>query len=124
MESKNPTAPATEKQITYIHELIRSNRLAYWRKADAIRATTKDLDNYDNRHAARNVVNADLMVRVYETIQVPTDLNQRQASAWIDALKGGTLIDAALDKPGTAERMGLTSLIAEVGEKAIEQAQR
>lgn len=124
MEIKNPTAPATEKQIAYIKELIRSARMTYWRKADAVRATVTDLANPDNRHSARKLAAADLMVRMYEAISVPTDLNQRQASAWIDALKAGTLIDSALDKPAAAERMGLTALIAEVGEKAIDEAIR
>lgn len=125
MEIKNPTAPATEKQIAYINELIRSTRMDYWRKADAVRATTTPelLAHPDNRHYAARLAAAELMVRVYETIQVP-ELNQKQASTWIDALKGGTLIDTALDKPAAAARMGLTTIIAEVGEKAIDEALR
>lgn len=121
MESKTPTALATEKQTGYIRELIRAKRMDAWRKADAIRATTtpEQLARREFRTDADALTSASLLVRVYEAIVVPSDLNQKQASAWIDALQRSTLIDSALDKPAVAERLGLAALIAEVGPDAI-----
>jgi hypothetical protein len=113
---------ATEKQITYIKELLHQKRMPYWRKADAIRATTADLTSHDNRHAAADVRKYDLLVQAYEAIQLP-DLSEKEASALIDALKstGDKLIEMALDRPQTAERIGLASFIAEHG-AALEKA--
>jgi hypothetical protein len=114
---------ATEKQITYIKELLHQKRMPYWRKADAIRATTADLTSHDNRHAAADVRKCDLLVRAYEAIQTRRDLSEKEASALIDALKstGDKLIEMALDRPQTAERIGLASFIAEHG-AALEKA--
>ena len=123
MQSKTPNAPATDKQINYIKELIRAARLDQWRKADAIRATTtpEALVMPEYRHDARKVANADLMVRVYESITLPS-LTQAQASRLIDAIKNNSFIGATLDNPAMAERYGLTAIISEVGARKIEDA--
>jgi len=108
---------ASENQINYIKSLIAAKRGQYWRKADGIRATTADLAAHDSRHAAAALRDAELMVLAYETIRIPSDLSEKQASVWIEALKaaGNKIIEAALDKPETAARIGLADLIAEHG---------
>ncbi len=106
---------ATQKQLDYIKELLFQKRMSFWRKADGIKATTRDLSAHENRHDAAALAAADLMTLVYETITVPADLTDKQASAWIDALRnaGNQLVETALDRPQTAERIGLSALIEE-----------
>lgn len=117
-QHSNATAP----QVQYITRLLAEKRMQHWRRAESIRTTT-DLANPDFRHEAQRLQDAELMVQVYEAIQLPADLTEKQASAWIDALKGAgdALIAAALDRPATAARIGLTDLL-DSRRAAIERA--
>lgn len=105
------TTPATEKQIDYIESLIATNRGKFFRTADSLKTM---IDGYDNRHNASKHAANTLLTQAYDAIVIPSDLSDKRASTWIDALKSPlTVIERALDNDKSAAAFGLTAFISE-----------
>lgn len=120
---QTPNAPATEKQIDYINELIRKARGQYTQKRLSL-ADVKDADpTGPARHERRAYDAAALLEQLWNAVVIPTDLTQKRASAWIDQLQKMPAETAMLwlDKPAVAQSFGVAAFV-EANRQAIEKA--
>lgn len=126
MSATVTNAPATEKQLAYIADLIYRHYRTYRQTVESIERTTRDLDAPESRHDKRRHDAAALLAELWQTVTLPTArLTQQQASTVIERLRRATafadVVGDWLDEPKMARNYGVAEFI-DARRDAIERA--